>query len=166
MRAADLPAVSALADRVHAAHPEAPVIFAERLSLFPQGCLVLAEGPALVGYAIAHPGWLGAPPPLNTLIEALPTRADCLYLHDIALAPAIARQGHGSDVVARLAELAIAVRLPRLALVAVSGSAPFWEGLGFRAVDDPALRAKLASYGAGAAYMMREIVPVKTPDGL
>lgn len=166
MRDADLPAVAALADRIHLAHPEAPEVFAERFRLFPQGCLALREDSAVVGYAIAHPGRLGAPPRLNTSLEELPERADCLYLHDIALAPEIARRGHGSDLMARLVELAIDIRLPCLALVAVGGSAPFWERLGFRAVDDPALRAKLASYGTGAAYMLRKVAPVRKPDGL
>ncbi len=166
MRAADLPAVSVLADRIHAAHPEAPAVFAERLRLFPQGCLALTDDSTLVGYAIAHPGRLGAPPPLNTLLEELPGRADCLYLHDIALAPSVAGRGHGSSLVARMVELAIDMRLPCLALVAVGGSAPFWKRLGFRAAGDATPGAKLASYGADAAYMVRDVGPMKVPDGL
>ena len=166
MRRADLPVVTALADRIHVDHPEKPAIFAERLDLFPAGCCVLEQGAAVIGYAIAHPGRLGAPPPLDTLLVSLPEAADCLYLHDIALAPEAARQGHGAELVARMIELAAHQRLAAIALVAVRGSAPFWQRYGFRPSDAPAFRAKLASYGEDAAYMVRATAKNKMPDGL
>ena len=46
---------------------------------------------------------------------------------------------------------------PALALVAVNDAAPFWEGLGFTAVETPEMAAKLASYGPGARYMLRRL---------
>lgn len=166
MRAADLAAVSALADRIHIEHPEAPAIFAERFALYPAGCFSLVEGGTVLGYAIAHPGRLGAPPPLDTLLGTLPEDADCLYLHDVALAPEVARQGHGADLLAKLVECAIGARLPSLALVAVNGSASYWGGRGFQIYRDPALGVKLTSYGADAAYMMRRVPRIEKPDGL
>ena len=166
MRRADLAAVTALADRIHVDHPEQPAIFAERLKLFPAGCRVLAQDAVVVGYAIAHPGRLGAPPPLDTLLDGLPEAADCLYLHDIALAPEVARRGHGDELVARMIELAAQQGLAAIALVAVRGSAPFWQRHGFRVSGDATLRAKLASYGEDAAYMVRATAKSKMPDGL
>lgn len=166
MRAADLPAVIALAGRVHIAHPEAPDVFVERLELFPAGCFALDRGASLLGYAIAHPGRVGAPPPLNSRLGSLPDNANCLYLHDLALAPEARRRGYGADLLARMIELAARSSLDQLALVAVAGSGPFWHRLGFRPFEDAALRAKLASYGADAAYMVRAVRNVEMPDGL
>jgi len=157
MRPADLAAVTALADRVHVEHPEAPAIFAERLDLFPSGCLALAAGAEILGYAVAHPGRIGAPPALNTLLGQLPTDADCLYLHDVALAPEARGHGQGASLLPHIVATARRHCLARLALIAVAGSEPFWQRQGFRREDAPALGVKLASYGTDAIYMARAV---------
>lgn len=149
MLAADLPVVQAVADQVHVDYPEAPEIFANRLDLFPAGCF-MAQGD--VGYCIAHPGTLGHPPPLDTVLEGLPVGADCLYLHDIALLPTARGLGLGAALVVRLEQVARDHGFDRIALTAVSNSDGFWQGLGF----DPVPCAKLASYGA-ATYRVKFI---------
>ena len=73
MEAADLAAVERVAAHVHPDYPEDEAVFAERLSLCPEGCLVLARplgDPC--GYVVAHPWRLGQPPALNSLLGALP----------------------------------------------------------------------------------------------
>jgi hypothetical protein len=40
-------------------------------------------------------------------------------------------------------------------LVAVNGSTPFWQRYGFRVASPPGMSAKLAGYGAEAAFMRR-----------
>jgi ribosomal protein S18 acetylase RimI-like enzyme len=140
MTEADLPGVVALAGAVHPHHPEAPAVFAERLALAPEGCWVLGEGQ---GYALAHP-WTGlAPPPLDTLLGAVPEGP--WHLHDIALAPAARGAGHAARLLARW---------PAATLVAIAGTGRYWARQGFRRVPcaDP---AALASYGAGARFMAR-----------
>lgn len=154
MAAADLPAVSAIAAVVHTAHPEDDAVAAERLRLFPDGCLAAWRDGRIVGYALAHPWRSGAVPALDTLLGAIPADSDVLYLHDVALLPAARRGGAARSVVARLVAVADRHGLARLALTAVSGTAPVWGRLGFLAVDAPGLAAKLASYGPGAAYML------------
>lgn len=95
MAAADLAAAERIAARVHPDYPEDAAVFAERLSLFPEGCLVLVSPSGeLGGYVIAHPWRLGQPPALNSLLGALPAAADTLYIHDIALLPE--RRGGGA----------------------------------------------------------------------
>lgn len=145
MSKTDLPAVQAIAAEVHPDHPERPEVFAERLSLFPRGCFMLAAGG---GYAIAHPGILGCPPALDTLLGALPPCPDCLYLHDVALQPDRRGRGESRLLLTELQRLAADLGLHRLALVAVSGSEPVWQRLGFRREA-----AATASYGGAAAYM-------------
>jgi GNAT superfamily N-acetyltransferase len=143
---ADLAAVAVL----EAAHhnplpPEGTAVFADRLELFPAGCMVVGE--PVAGYAIAHP-WAGPPPPLGARIGALPAAPDALFLHDLALAPGLRGQGLVASALARLAALAVAERLPAIRLVAVHGTATLWARHGFAADG-----AAVASYGAASVPM-------------
>lgn len=156
MIAADLPAVGRIADLVHQAYPESDAVAAERLALFPEGCLVLGEIP--IGYLVSHPGLLGRPPPLDCLLGRLPEGPDCLYLHDIALLPEARGRDAGAAALDILLEVARRHRLGHMALTAVHGTPPYWRGLGFRTFEgDDRLVAKLASYDQQAAYMVRTI---------
>jgi GNAT superfamily N-acetyltransferase len=154
MRPADLAAVLDIAAVVHPDYPEDPAVFAERLALFPAGCLVLEN---FGGYLIAHPWRHAAPPPLNALLGALPVAADTLYLHDIALLPAARGHGLARAGVARVAALAKAEGLREVALVAVGDAGGFWAAQGFEALVLPELAGKLASYDSTAAYMRRAV---------
>lgn len=165
MTAADLPAVMAIAAAVHPAYPEEEAVFAERLRLFPQGCLVLGAAEGLLGYVMSHPWERAAPPPLNSLLGHLPARAGCFYIHDLALLPAARGSGAGGRAVAALANLALALGLPCLALVAVAGSSGFWRRQGFRERHAPALAAKLASYDDAALYLECPLGSTRSPTG-
>jgi GNAT superfamily N-acetyltransferase len=157
MTAADLPAVAAIADVVHVAHPEDTAVFAERLRLYAAGCRVLDGGGQALGYVLSHPGRFAEPPPLDTRLGALPEPATTYYVHDLALLPEARGSGAGSVVVGDLVRLARAAELANLSLVAVNDSAGFWRRQGFRPVADPGLDAKLASYGGGAQFMVRDV---------
>ena len=153
MRTADLAAVEPLGNAIHLDHPEDPEVFAERLHLCPEGCHAL-DGPAgLAGYVISHPWHADNPPPLNTLLSALPAQPGTWYIHDLALHTAARGAGAGARIVGRLASQAASHGLPSLSLIAVGASPPFWHRLGFR----PLPGAKLASYGPGAAHMVRPL---------
>ena len=157
----DLAAVERIADIVHPAYPERPEIPQERLRLFPRGCFVAGDTD-IVGYAVAHPGLLGRPPALDTLLGRLPHGPDCLYLHDIALLPAARGLGLGGQLTALLCQLGEGMSIRDLALVAVNGSEPYWKSLGFQpTAPDPELAAKLASYGTDASYLVRRLSNVR-----
>lgn len=163
--------VSDIADQVHVNYPERYEVLEERWALFPQGCFVAlwkdgqgsAEDPTsdqIVGYAISHPGLVGKPPALDSLLESLPTKADCLYLHDVALLSLTRGHGLGASLTRLLMALAEASALPVVTLTAVNGSVPFWQAQGFVIIDpDLALARKLASYDSDAAYMIRRVFP-------
>lgn len=153
MRAADLAAVRAIAAAVHPAYPEDDAVFAERLALFPQGCLMLDRG----GYVLAHPWRHAAPPALNTRLGVLPAAPEVLYLHDIALLPAARGQGMARAALGLLEAVAAAQRLGEIALVSVGEAGAFWAAQGFAAAALPELADKLASYDARAAYMRRPL---------
>lgn len=159
LRPCDLARLERIAEIVHPAYPERAEIPAERLALFAPGCFAAWSGPEMVGYAVSHPGRLGDPPALDTLLGTLPAAPDCLYLHDVALLPAARGAGLGSALIARLVALAAARDLLALALVAVGTSARYWAAHGFRPPPDPpaGLSAKLASYGDAAAYLVRRL---------
>ncbi|MBC7135627.1 GNAT family N-acetyltransferase [Oceanibaculum nanhaiense] len=158
MTPADLPAVQDVAEIVHPLYPESPAVAAERLALYPAGCLVAERDGRLLGYAVSHPGLLGRPPALDVLLGSLPEAPDCLYLHDIALLPQAHGLGLGSALVAHLLRLAKAAGFPVLALTAVNNSAGYWQRRGFAPYQgDAALAAKLASYGEDALYLVRAV---------
>jgi N-acetylglutamate synthase-like GNAT family acetyltransferase len=95
---------------------------------------------------------------LNTLIDAIPAKADVMYLHDLALLPNARGKGYARGIVEQLAKNARADGWPAITLVAVNNSSPFWERHGFQAVDHPEMHQKLASYGPQARYMVRSLV--------
>jgi ribosomal protein S18 acetylase RimI-like enzyme len=157
MTAADLRDVQSIADGVHLSYPERPAVFAERLRLHPQGCLVLMdEATTVVGYAVSHP-WDGPPPALDTLLQALPAAPTTLYIHDVALLPQARGRNAVGAIIARIADRTRTQRLSSLALVAVGGTVPLWHRLGFRTHHNAAFAVKLASYGEDATYMVRPV---------
>jgi len=159
MTAADLDAVTAIAAISFPDHFEGRDCFENRLALHPSGCFVLAcEGAASQGYLVAYPWTENFAPALNALIDAIPDDASVMYLHDLALDPAVRGGGWSRPMVEGLAQDARAAGWSALALVAVNAAAPFWERHGFVVVDPPGMAEKLAGYGADARYMVRRLI--------
>jgi GNAT superfamily N-acetyltransferase len=155
MGRSDLSLAEAIAEQVHPTLPEDPAVFAERLHLFPRGCLMLEGGGQCTGYTIAHPWWQIRPPALNTMLGQLPDGADTFFLHDLALLPSARGAGHAGIAVRLLAEQAKDMGLVTMSLVAAGTSRAFWRYLGFRPQDtDESAAAAVATYGSGACAMV------------
>lgn len=154
MAPADLPAIKQVADVVHRDFPESDTVFEERLRLYAAGCFVLNDGERISGYVISHPWLYRKPPPLNSLLQAIPHAADTYYIHDIALLDEARRSGSASGVVRILVKHARDRSFLNLSLIAVSGSSRFWQRHGFSVVSDADIDAKLLSYGRDARFMM------------
>jgi len=154
-RPCDAGEIGRLSRALVSAFPERDEVFAERVRLSPEGCHVLADGAEVVGYMISHPWRRFDPPTLDALVGALPVDVDCWLIHDLAVAPRARGAAHAAAMLQRVAELARAGGFAVLALVAVGDAQPYWRRQGFAAVDTADLRAKLAAYGEGAAYMER-----------
>ena len=157
MSASDLPAVNALAARIHPSFPEDAAVFAERLRLYPDGCRVFERGNGIEAYVVSHPWFQIGPPVLNSLLGELPATPAVYYIHDLALAPEVRGLGAAPEIVAWLAAHALASGLSGMSLIAVNGSSGFWQRQGFAVVEESALAGKLATYDEAACYMRRDL---------
>ncbi|KAH6630948.1 hypothetical protein B0J18DRAFT_422692 [Chaetomium sp. MPI-SDFR-AT-0129] len=150
----DVPDLLRVADQVHPGLPESGNVFGERVKLFPEGCLILANQDKVYGYAISHPIRQRQPPALDTLLGGIAPDADQYYIHDVAILPELRGCGHAAEGIRRLLE--VAGRYPTACLVSVYGTAPFWSRFGFEPEQvDPALLEKLRNYGDDAVYLSR-----------
>ncbi|WP_246164458.1 GNAT family N-acetyltransferase [Blastochloris sulfoviridis] len=156
LQPADLDAVMAVAGVVHPTFPERRETFADKLALAPDCNFALEGGDgALAGYAVALPWRTGEVVALDAVYGALPEPCDVLYIHDIALLPAARGRALAGDAVALLVAAARRRGLAQLSLTAVYGADAVWARHGFGEISNPGLRAKLASYGEAARYMVR-----------
>ncbi|CAL62838.1 Putative acetyltransferase [Herminiimonas arsenicoxydans] len=157
MSAPDMASVTLVASQVHPDYPEDERVFAERLALYPDGCLLLEAGKQIAGYVISHPWRERQPPALNSLLQALPATPSTYYIHDVALLPAARGLGAASQLVDILMQLAQAADLATMSLVAVNDSHAFWARHGFVSIEDPALQEKLHSYDTAARFLAKEV---------
>ncbi|WP_431269383.1 hypothetical protein [Dankookia sp. P2] len=160
MTRADLPAVQALADRLHPHHPESPAVIAERLVLAAAGCRVLAAGEAVLGYAITHP-WTGtAPPPLDSAARHAADAAGRLAHPRHRARPRGAGRGHAAAV---LRAMLGASPWPRATLVAIPGTGEYWGGRAFAMRRSPMPRPWPAMAQARGSW--RDLADRPRPPG-
>jgi ribosomal protein S18 acetylase RimI-like enzyme len=146
-----------IAEKIHPDLPESEKVFAERIKLFPEGCLVLIddENDGLCGYVISHPIRHRQPPALDSLLGEVAPDADQYFIHDLAILPEFRGLGLAQEGINKL--LAIAKRFPTTSLVSVYGTSPFWNRFGFILGDiDSFLKQKLQKYGDDAVYLERQ----------
>ena len=140
---------------------ESAEVFTRRLTS-PANCsLVLEYAGQVVAYLAAYASERHKVTPLQGDFEAVaaPGRPDTLYLHDMAVLPQCAGRGLARALLQPLWSQAAAQGLRYTALVSVQGSQAYWERQGYAAqtLADAAQHACLASYGAGAIYMLRHL---------
>lgn len=154
MRDDDIAGLIRVADEIHADLPESEFVFRERLKLFPEGCLVLADDGEVGGYVISHPIRHDQPPALDSLLREIALDADQYYIHDLAILPKFRGTGRAAECIAKL--LKVAKQFPTTCLVSVYGTTSFWGRYGFTpAAVDEVLAEKLRGYGEDAAYLVR-----------
>lgn len=148
----DAPAVAALARAELGAYGEAAALYAERITLAPQGCWVFEVSGTFAGHCISHPWRRFEPPAMHALLGALPADADCWYLHDVVVSPSARGSGAVSALMPRLVDVAASRGIDTLALIAVGGADRFWSRHGF--VPRP---GGAAGFGPDAVYMERTV---------
>ena len=109
-------------------------------------------------YLATYPSQLGKVTPLGGDF-APAANADCLYLHDLAVAPSAAGRGLGARLVACALAAARRHGWRHAALVCVQDAHAFWQRQGFSepVTLAPAAQAALASYPGPARYMTRPL---------
>ena len=158
LSASNIESLVRIADKLHPDLPESAQVFAERLKLFPEGCLALveAEGGELYGYAISHPILRRQPPALNSLLGELASDADQYYIHDLVVVPEVRGWGLARNCIEKLLAT-VAKRYSTTSLVCVYGTAPFWGRFGFVPEKiDEGMEQKLLDYGDDATYLERK----------
>lgn len=155
----DIPAVLAIQQESYASELlESRDIIRQRLQAFPELAWVAEDERGVCAYLFGYRSHNGKVTPLDGAF-AEPRDADCLYLHDLAVAGRAAGRGIGPALVQRNLAHGRACRLRYSALVSVQESQPFWSRLGYRVEDalEPAQRDNLASYGVPAVYMVKPL---------
>ena len=157
----DLPHVLALQHTCY--HPdfhEPLSAFESKLSASPETSWVIATSQASIqAYLVCLPIADENYPLLHAPDWQLPARADELYVHDMAISPALRGQGASRRLLVQAMAHAERRGLPRLSLIAVQGSVAFWGHLGFAArhATSAALLQKLASFGGDATLMSQRL---------
>ena len=158
LSATNIESLVRIADKLHPDLPESEQVFAERLKLFPKGCLALVEieSGELCGYAISHPIRNRQPPALNSLLGEVASDADQYYIHDLVIVPELRGRGLAWEGVNKLLAT-VAKQYSTTSLVCVYGTAPFWGRFGFvpESVGEM-LEKKLLEYGDDAVYLERQ----------
>lgn len=150
-RAADAEAVAALAAAVLGPYGEDAAVYAERIALAPDGCLVLARGDEILGHFLSHPWPRGAVPEINAMLGAIPAGADGWYVHDVVIVPEARGGGFAAAALEAVAAAARARDISLLTLIAVGGADRFWRRLGF----EPGAAAR--PLAADKVYMERPV---------
>ena len=153
----DIDAITGLAEIIHPAFPERPEVFAEKLSLFPSGCYVLVRHEEVMGYGLSHPWILNCIPPLDSFLKGIPSDADCLYVHDVAVLPEVRGHGSAERYVDLMEECTCKIGVDFLVLVSVYSTQRLWARYGFEVANGSELDMKLRSYGPTAKYMIRNL---------
>jgi hypothetical protein len=150
----DLPIVDDIANTIHIGLPERTEVFAEKIRLFPRGCLKFVYNNRIAGYGISHPWKRFCIPALDSFLVRFPDNPDCLYVHDVAILPEARGHLAAAHYVSLMKGVARELLLPTLACVSVYGTDVLWKRFGFEEICSEAITAKLATYGETAKYMV------------
>ena len=143
---------------------ESEAVFRDRLAQTPATCWVWSpHGQNPAAYLFSYPSNKDVVTALDQPFK-IAAAPDCLYLHDLAVAPAARGRRAANALVAVALERAHADGLHWSALVSVQQSQAFWSALGYASIEvrhSPA-KENLASYQvsanqATAVYMCQQL---------
>ncbi|WP_158615694.1 GNAT family N-acetyltransferase [Comamonas sp. BIGb0124] len=137
---------------------EADAVIRQRWQVSPHTAWVACTEGRAEGYLVAYRSAWGCITSLHGAFEPEPA-GDCLYVHDLALAPALAGHGVGRRLVARAWQAGVEAGCRLTALVCVQQAGAFWRRLGYETAvpADGAMQRLLQGYGDGACYMHRRL---------
>lgn len=159
MRTVDIPAVLDIqASCYEKSLLESHDAFVSKQQASPASCFMAHIGDTAAGYLVSIPANANTPPALNSDVYQIPAKPDCLYLHDLAIAPNARGQGVADKLIAAFFRQLRTLEFKTACLTAVNDSASFWARYGFNpAALQGTARQCVATYGHSAQYMVREI---------
>lgn len=169
-RMADLPAIMRIQAQCYTAIvPESAASMGAKIQASPDTCLVASAGTDadLCAYFLAVPWRFDSPPSLDQAHCTLPAEPDCLYLHDLAVAPARRSTGAGHALVQKMLAVFRDSPFDKACLIAIQGARTYWQKHGFEPVLPlaPALHHQISGYGADARYMQLLRPSLPLPHG-
>lgn len=160
MQATDLAGVAALQDQCYGnLLYEPPALLAVRWQSAASSCWVACSDTGqLLAYLFCYPSQDGKVTPLAQPFSPA-NEPELLYMHDMAVSPLARGQGLAARLLAQAEQFALYRQLPKLALVAVQGSVPYWQKQGFvlQAVTEEAQHALQSYTGENARYMQKAL---------
>ncbi|MFJ7629582.1 GNAT family N-acetyltransferase [Streptomyces sp. NPDC097595] len=129
-------------------------VLRSRAAASPATSFVLDTGERVGGYLLAlpYPRFRFPGPDVQ---ETEVFSSSNLHLHDLVIGAEFRNRGWATRMLRHLTDAAGALRFERISLIAVSGTAGFWSGHGYRPHPDVALPA---GYGPDALYMSRALI--------
>ena len=128
--------------------------FLAKLNASPASCFIALMAESPVGYLVAVPAEAGCLLPLNSQAYSVPSGANALYLHDLAVHPTVRGLGVAAALIEAYFKSLKQLKLQFACLTAVNESSEFWRRYGFRkVVPINSSSEQMATYGEGAQYM-------------
>lgn len=135
MRAEDIPGVYTVQTLAYAPHFHEPQeVIAARFEACPDTAWVAEVEGAVCAYLVGYTSRVGGIAPLHTPFFH-DGEADCLYLHDLALAPSSQGKGVARALIETAQRFALSQGYGALALLSVQNSQDFWAKFGFVPFD-------------------------------
>lgn len=159
LRASDLPAVMRVQRLCYVPElNEDGDTWRDRLATAADFAWVAETGGEVFAYLATYPSRLDKVTPLGGEF-VVAAAADCLYFHDLAVAPAAAGSGLGASLVEHALQAAQRHGLAYAALVCVQDALAFWQRRGFaeRRPLAPDAASALATYPPPACYLWRPV---------
>lgn len=160
MNEGDIPALLAIQATAYGrAYLETEAVVRARLAGAPATAWLAEDADGPCAYLVGYRSRIGEITPLHGRFADL-AAGDCLYLHDLAVAPRSVGCGVGRMLVEHAHRQAAAAGLVRSALVSVQDSRRFWEHRGYRVratSEDAAPPGNLLSYPRPAYYMVADL---------
>lgn len=154
----DIPAILDIQTEAYASDLlESEAIIRARRASAPRHAWVAEDDQGVCAYLFAYHSRVGKVTPLDGEFRT-PAQPDCLYLHDLAVAPRAAGRRIGPALVREALGQARQQQLRFSALVSVQDSHAFWNRMGYAEHQpDPEHAAHLHSYQVPATYMVRPL---------
>jgi len=131
MAAADIPGVLQVQQDAYSEHFHEPAtVIAERLSEHPHTAWVVEINGLICAYLVGYHSRVGKINPLHAPFATM-DKADCLYLHDLAIHSRARGLGVARQLILAAQTYVETTSLAAITLTAVQGSQQFWARFGF-----------------------------------